>query len=84
MIVFLNPDDMKDRGIKPLQPLRITSHFQGELRHADNFKAIPYDMPRGAAAAYFPEANGLVPINSTADISNTPTSKGIEISLEIL
>ncbi|MGJ8656709.1 MAG: FdhF/YdeP family oxidoreductase [Akkermansiaceae bacterium] len=81
MIIFLNPEDMKDRSIKPLQPLRITSYWKDGERHAEGFKAIPYDMPRGAAAAYFPEANVLVPIDSTADISNTPTSKGIEISL---
>jgi molybdopterin-dependent oxidoreductase alpha subunit len=81
MIIFLNPDDMKDRGIKPVQKLKITSHWEDGERHAEGFLAIPYEMPRGSAAAYFPEANVLVPIDSTADISNTPTSKAIEISL---
>lgn len=81
MLIFLNPEDMKDRSIKPLQELRITSHWLDGERNAEGFKAIPYDMPRGAAAAYFPEANVLVPIDSTADISNTPTSKGVEISI---
>lgn len=84
MIIFLNPRDMKSRDIKPLQELRITSHWEDGERHADGFKAIPYDMPVGAAAAYYPEANVLVPIGSTADISNTPTSKGVEISLSAL
>jgi hypothetical protein len=42
---------------------------------------IPYDVPRGSAAAYFPEANVLVPLDSTADQSNTPTSKGVVITL---
>lgn len=82
MIIFLNPDDMKERGIKPTQKLKITSHWDDGQRHAEGFMAIPYDMPRGAAAAYFPEANVLVPANSTADISNTPTSKAIEISIK--
>ena len=82
MIIFLNPEDMKELGIKPTQKLKITSHWGDELRHADGFMAIPYDMPRGSAAAYFPEANVLVPANSTADISNTPTSKAVEISIE--
>ncbi len=81
MIIFLNPEDMKDRNIKPLQELNITSHWSDGERHAQGFKAIPYQMPRGAAAAYYPEANVLVPIDSTADISNTPTSKGVEISI---
>ncbi|MGJ8673351.1 FdhF/YdeP family oxidoreductase [Rubritalea sp.] len=84
MIIFLNPDDMKERGIKPVQKLKITSHWDDGERHAEGFLAIPYEMPRGSAAAYFPEANVLVPIDSTADISNTPTSKAIEISLEVM
>ncbi|MFC5049423.1 FdhF/YdeP family oxidoreductase [Rubritalea spongiae] len=84
MIIFLNPDDMKERGIKPVQKVKITSHWDDGERHAEGFLAIPYEMPSGAAAAYFPEANVLVPIDSTADISNTPTSKAIEISLEVM
>jgi len=84
MIVFLNPEDMKERSIKPLQELVITSYWKDGERKAEGFKAIPYDMPLGSAAAYFPEANVLVPIDSTADISNTPTSKSIEISIQAL
>ena len=38
--------------------------------------------PRGCAATYFPEANVLVPLDSTAEISNTPASKSIVIRLE--
>ena len=81
MIVFLNPEDMKERNIKPVQEVNLTSHWDDGDRSLDGFKAIPYDMPRGAAAAYFPEANPLIPIGSTADTSNTPTSKAIEITV---
>ncbi|CAN5762374.1 FdhF/YdeP family oxidoreductase [soil metagenome] len=80
-IVFLNPEDMKQRSIRPMAPVNITSHWKNEQRHANNFLAVPYDVPRGCAAAYFPEANVLVPIDSTAEESNTPTSKGIMITL---
>ena len=38
-------------------------------------------MPRGSAAAYFPEANVLVPAGSQAEGSGTPTSKSIEIEI---
>ncbi|HEV2042539.1 MAG TPA: hypothetical protein VGT81_21260, partial [Casimicrobiaceae bacterium] len=40
-----------------------------------------YTIPRGCTATYFPEANVLVPINSVADRSNTPTSKFVIISV---
>jgi hypothetical protein len=41
----------------------------------------PFDIPRRCTATYFPEANVLVPINSTAERSNTPTSKSVVISI---
>ena len=60
----------------------LTSHWKDGTRTGERFKAIPYDIPQGHAAAYFPEANALVPIDSVAKISNTPTSKGVEISIK--
>jgi anaerobic selenocysteine-containing dehydrogenase len=81
-IIFLNPEDMHERSIKPVSLVDITSHWQDGERKVENFYAIPYDIPRGTAAAYFPEANPLVPVSSTALESNTPTSKSIEISVK--
>jgi len=80
-VIFLNPEDMKDRGITPVGLVDITSYWQEEERTLQAFYAIPYEIPRGSAAAYFPEANPLVPIDSTALESNTPTSKAVEISI---
>jgi len=80
-IVFINPQDLADRGIKPGEQVDLTSYWLDETRIAKNFTAIPYEMPRGSAAAYFPEANVLVPAGSQADESGTPTSKSIEIQV---
>ena len=74
-------EDMRELGIEKEQPVDLTSHFRGEKRVAPLFLALPYDIPRGSAAAYFPETNVLVPIDSTAEISQTPTSKAIEITI---
>ncbi|WP_336275935.1 hypothetical protein [Nocardioides sp. B-3] len=43
---------------------------------------MSYDQPRGCAAAYYPETNPLVPLDSTAEGSNTPTSKSVIVRLE--
>ena len=80
-IVFVHPQDLLDRGIKPGADVDLTSYWRDEIRVAEKFTAIPYDMPRGSAAAYFPEANVLVPADSRADGSGTPTSKSIEIQI---
>ncbi|MGB1260206.1 MAG: FdhF/YdeP family oxidoreductase [Akkermansiaceae bacterium] len=81
-IIFLNPDDMKSRSISPVSLVDITSHWDDGERKVENFYAIPYDIPSGTAAAYFPEANPLIPVKSTALESNTPTSKSVEISVQ--
>ena len=49
---------------------------------AENFRVVSYPTAPGCAAAYYPEANVLVPTNSVADESGTPTSKGVIIRLE--
>jgi anaerobic selenocysteine-containing dehydrogenase len=81
-VVFLNPDDMTDRQIAPGQWVDLVSHFGAEQRRAERFKAVSYEIPRGCAAAYYPETNVLVPVRSVAERSNQPASKSIVISLE--
>ena len=45
-------------------------------------KRLGAAIARGCAAAYFPETNVLVPLDSTAEVSNTPTSKSVVVRLE--
>ena len=80
-ILMMNPVDMLDRNWKTRQKIDIKSHFQGQTRTSENWLVIPYEIPSGNIAAYFPEANELVPLDSTAELSNTPTSKWIICSL---
>jgi hypothetical protein len=51
-------------------------------RRAERFRTVAYDVARGTCAAYFPEANVLVPLGSVAEESNTPTSKAVVVRLE--
>jgi molybdopterin-dependent oxidoreductase alpha subunit len=80
-VVFLNRDDMTALGLEAGQRVALTSHFRGETRSLSGFRVRPYDLPRGCAAAYFPEANPLVPIDAFAQGSRTPAYKSLPISL---
>lgn len=80
-VLFMNADDLRDRGLAAGEAVDITSHFNGQTRTARQFLVVPYDVPRGCAASYFPETNVLVPIESVAKTSNTPTSKYVVISV---
>ena len=45
------------------------------------FLLAAYDIPRGCLAAYYPETNPLVPLDSFAIEARTPTSKAIPVIL---
>ena len=81
-VVLMNAEDMKAAGLKMRDQVDLISHFKGQRRTARSFLVVPFDLPRSCVATYFPEANVLVPIDSIADGSKTPTSKWIEISIE--
>jgi molybdopterin-dependent oxidoreductase alpha subunit len=83
-VVLMNIDDMNEQGWNAGDLLDITSHFLNkgneELRMAPRFLLVPYEIPRRCVATYFPEANVLVPIDSVALRSNTPTSKAVIVT----
>jgi molybdopterin-dependent oxidoreductase alpha subunit len=83
-VLLMNIADIEFQGLKPGQLTNVTSHYKGKKRKANNFRVVEYDIAKGCVAAYFPEANVLVPINSFADKSQTPASKFIEVSLELV
>ena len=80
-MVLVHRDDLAAAGLAEGQAVDLTSHFRGETRVVRGFRTVAYDVPRGCAAAYFPEANPLVALDSVADGSHTPTYKSIEISI---
>ena len=81
-VIFMNEEDMKSLHLHTLDKVDLTSHFNGEERIAKGFLALPYNIPKQCTATYFPEANVLVPLKSKADISNTPTSKTVVITIQ--
>ncbi len=84
MVVFVNPDDLARLGVADGEVVDLVGHWAGDdhERRASGFRVVAYDTPRGCAAAYYPETNALVPLDATAEGSNTPTSKSVIISLE--
>ena len=79
----MNLKDMEALGLKNYSIVNFRSHFKGSIREANNFKVVAYDIPKGCIGTYFPEANNLVHINNKAEISNTPSSKFIEVEIII-
>ncbi|KAA1397562.1 FdhF/YdeP family oxidoreductase [Aeromicrobium ginsengisoli] len=83
-VVFVHPDDIAAQGFAPGDLVDLVSRWDGDdvTRVAKRFRIVPYETPRGSAAAYYPETNPLVPLDSTATGSNQPTSKSVMVRLE--
>lgn len=83
-IIFMNENDMIKAGLKQKDLVNLYNFHDGVERVANKFIVVKYNIPEKCTATYFPETNILVPINSTADKSNTPTSKLIIIKIKKL
>jgi formate dehydrogenase major subunit len=83
-IVFINPADLEQIGARPGDRVDIVGQHEDEIeRVAKSFRVVPYDVPRGSVAGYYPELNVLVPLSSAGEQSDTPTSKSILVSFRL-
>jgi molybdopterin-dependent oxidoreductase alpha subunit len=82
-VVFVHREDIVALGFDEGELVDMESKWGGDQirRQVNGFRLVGYDTPRGTAAAYYPETNPLIPIDSTADHSNTPTSKSVVVRL---
>ena len=80
-VVLMNKSDMEENCWEEFDEVSITSKFDKKVVTSDRWRVVEYDIPRGTVATYFPEANVLIPLNSVADKSNTPTSKSVIVNI---
>ncbi|MFH9228392.1 FdhF/YdeP family oxidoreductase [Streptomyces lydicus] len=82
-VVLVHPDDARERGFADGAYTDLVSEWtDGSERRAAGFRVVHYPTARGCAAAYYPETNVLIPLDHTADTSNTPASKSVVVRLE--
>ncbi|MDX3056617.1 FdhF/YdeP family oxidoreductase [Streptomyces sp. NE06-03E] len=82
-VVLVNPEDLAELGLSAGQQVDLVGVWRDAAeRRAEGFEVVAYPTSRGSAAAYYPETQVLVPLDSVADISNQPTSKAVLVRLE--
>ncbi|MEV5841888.1 FdhF/YdeP family oxidoreductase [Streptomyces sp. NPDC051985] len=82
-VVLVNPEDARRLGVGDGSYVDLVSEWKdGVERRAPGFRVVHYPTALGCAAAYYPETNVLVPLDHTADTSNTPASKSVVVRLE--
>lgn len=80
-VVFVHAGDLVEQGLADGDMVDLVSEWPDGERRAESFRVVAYPTARGCCAAYFPETNVLVPLDSVADTSNTPTSKSVVVRL---
>ncbi|MDX3230938.1 FdhF/YdeP family oxidoreductase [Streptomyces sp. ME19-01-6] len=82
-VVLVHPEDARELGLADGSYANLVSEWtDGSERRAPGFRIVHYPTARGCAASYYPETNVLVPLDATADTSNTPASKSVVVRLE--
>lgn len=81
-VIFMNPLDVEKAGFKADDKVDLFSNYNGQERRANLYVIVPYNIPPGCTATYYPETNVLFPIDSIAEKSNTPTTKLIYIKIK--
>ncbi|MEO7307931.1 MAG: FdhF/YdeP family oxidoreductase [Ferruginibacter sp.] len=81
-VIMMNRQDMTDRQLNEGDVVDLINDADGRERVAHQFIVVPYAIPAGCTATYFPETNVLVPISQVAEKSNTPVSKGVIIKIK--
>ncbi len=80
--LFIHVEDIAMLGLEAGQRVDIESIASDDSRRwARGFLLVAYDIPRGCLAAYYPETNTLVPLDSFAEHARTPASKAITVLL---
>jgi molybdopterin-dependent oxidoreductase alpha subunit len=81
-VILVNPEDMPAAGVADGDTVDLIGIAEdGVPRRAERFRVVSYPTSRGCAAAYYPETNPLVPLDSQADESGTPASKSVLIRM---
>ncbi|WP_327086299.1 FdhF/YdeP family oxidoreductase [Nonomuraea sp. NBC_01738] len=82
-LVFMNQDDMRERGIAQFGPVDIVATAKdGSKRSLNGFLAVTHDLPRGCAAGYMPEMNVLCSISDYSTQSDQPLMKHLHVTIE--
>ncbi len=80
-VIFIHPADLQAMNAEAGDRVDVVGEYEdGIERIAENFRFVPYDIPQGSIAGYYPELNVLVPLGSAGRESDTPTSKSIMVS----
>ena len=80
-VILMNKNDISKCNLSKGELVDLSSEMNSGTVLSPEWFVVPYDIPEGNVATYFPESNCLIPLDSVAERSNTPTSKSVPIGI---
>ena len=80
-VILMNKNDISKCNLSKGELVDLSSEMDSGTVLSPDWFVVPYDIPEGNVATYFPESNCLIPLDSVAEKSNTPTSKSVPIGI---
>ncbi|MEV4411312.1 FdhF/YdeP family oxidoreductase [Catellatospora sp. NPDC049609] len=81
-VIFMNADDMRERGLAEFDLIDVTSFSRdGTRRTVYGYRAVAYDVPPGNAAGYMPELNVLCGLADLSSQSEQPVTKHLVVEV---
>jgi len=80
-VILMNKNDISKCNLSKGELVDLSSEMDSGTFLSPDWFVVPYDIPEGNVATYFPESNCLIPLDSVAEKSNTPTSKSVPIGI---
>ncbi|CAG4894817.1 FdhF/YdeP family oxidoreductase [Paraburkholderia saeva] len=82
MVILMNREDMAARSLKEGEHVTLeTIAHDGIERRVAGLRLVPYDIPKGCLAGYYPECNPLLPLWHYAKESKVPGAKSIPVRI---
>jgi len=83
-VLLISPDEMEKAGLSAGQVVALRSDADdGVEREVGGLSVTPFDLPPGCVAAYYPEANPLIPLSHHDQLSKTPAAKAVPVRIQI-
>ena len=80
-VLFISEGDLAALGLFHGDAVSVEAALPGDRTRSMKLTAITYDIARGSVAAYYPEANGLVPLGYGDAASGTPSYKSLPVRI---
>ncbi|VVE37653.1 FdhF/YdeP family oxidoreductase [Pandoraea commovens] len=78
-VLFMHPNDLASHGLEHGDLVDIQTISSGRALRLSGITVIEYNIAPGSVAAYYPEANVLVPLDYIDEDSGTPSYKSIPV-----